>query len=175
MAVYRYEEGGDSQQVGPLSLVPIVRAQGSGAEITVHGREALAVQKAMHPRSKLLEQFNLPGAISFKFRSTLEEALAEFKDSSLDEITMRVPEMGMSQIRMESLAKTMLEKLNVDGTQHPKGANVLIGLRNPARNETDFAKVFEKVAKESGLQVEEVGVFPVAGQGRPARLMFLKR
>jgi hypothetical protein len=189
MARWRQEDDGTGMKPGPLTLLPIVLSQGSGTVANIHGRIATEVQEALHRRLEKWETLKFPGQLAFCFRDTLPDALEQFKDGSLDEITLRLPEPGWSRETMVSLADIMIRKLNVEGTKHPNGANVLIGLKTSkslyamsegqiglrSPEEVRFADVFAEGVHAKGLQLEDAGTYNVGGERAQAKLMFIRK
>ncbi|MFH1404083.1 MAG: hypothetical protein ABIH11_07435 [Candidatus Altiarchaeota archaeon] len=189
MARWR-DEGSGVHKPGPLSLVPITLSQGDGTILHLHGRSASSLQRSVHRRISDWHQMQFPGKLSFCIRDTLDNALDGFKDGSLDEINLRVPNRTWTREYMVQLADHMIRKLNVDGTINPRGASVLIGINESkpqpmelgqeerpveSSESARFVDVFQERLAVNGLQAAQSGTYPVAGAGHLGRLIFVKR
>jgi|GEM_PF-3641430 len=182
LAIFRPEPSGKIL-VGPLTLAPITLAQGTGTSLHIHGRSATSMQRTLHRRVDDWKKFDLPGKLSFHIRDDPLEVLDErpFDKTLVDEMTIRVPDANWGRPYMEKLAKKMLSRLNIDGTKHPRGANVLLGLteqRVYPETVTDpprFVDVFSEKAEAQGLELDVAGIYNIAGKGNPAKVIFLKR
>ena len=170
IARYRVREG--VSEVGPLSLAPITLSQNNETTVHIHGRRASDTQKALHSRLNLWQSLKLPGKTSFHLGVSAGEALNQFNDSSLDEISVRRPPPEWSQSDMRELSDKMISKLNLE-SNHPKGPNVLIGLEESRGGR--LIDVFSERLQEAGLQEYSAGTYDVAGEGKPARLLFIKK
>ncbi|MCX6695461.1 MAG: hypothetical protein NTU61_04120, partial [Candidatus Altiarchaeota archaeon] len=73
---------------------------------------------------------------------------------------------------MTTLSDIMISKLNVDETQHPKGASILIGLEGQGKS---LADVFLQKLAKAGLTVTEKSTYPIGPGETPALLLFIRR
>ncbi|MFH0861880.1 MAG: hypothetical protein V1875_02515 [Candidatus Altiarchaeota archaeon] len=192
---YKTDEVTSQHRPAPFTLVPIALANepdGKGTNDPPDIRVIIQIpagmvgqaQKALE--GKVFDKWHglgLPAtgqSLNYNSAPTQVQALAELKERGVlcDKMSVRNPNPQWPPEYMRQLAEAMLERLNVDKTIHPIGASVLIGhepkfgLYQPHEQ---FIDVFKRTAAEQGFEVFQSSTHNVAGEGRPAELMYLRR